>query len=78
MKNIRITYYGQLAEIIGSESLVLSVECAKVKELSDHLVQLYPRLKDVRFSLSAENRILKEEEVLSFDQVDVFPPFSGG
>lgn len=78
MKEIYLQAYGNLTDILGKESLILS-EITDTKELIAQLEMLYPSLNGLTYRISINNRLISQVEMLeNGDKIDLLPPFSGG
>lgn len=78
MKEIYLQAYGNLTDILGKESLILS-EITDTKQLIDQLETLYPSLSGLTYRISINNRLISQVEMLEDgDKIDLLPPFSGG
>ncbi len=75
---VHFTYYGRLAEITGKTSETLSTQSDTAKDIKALLGKQYPALLEMTFTLAANHSVLGDEDKLNTNQVDVFPPFSGG
>lgn len=78
MKETYLQAYGNLTDILGKESLILS-EITDTKQLIDQLETLYPSLSGLTYRISINNRLISQVEILKDgDKIDLLPPFSGG
>jgi molybdopterin converting factor small subunit len=75
--NIRI--FGPLEDITGSPSVALD-SVRDTSELREKLLEAYPALRDRKFVIAVNNRIVQQEALDLNDRSEValLPPFSGG
>jgi len=74
--NIRI--FGPLEDITGSPSVALD-GVRDTSELWEKLLEAYPALRDRKFVIAVNNRIVKEAlDLNDRSEVALLPPFSGG
>tara|TARA_R110002124_G_scaffold275831_1_gene446446 strand:+ start:297 stop:536 length:240 start_codon:yes stop_codon:yes gene_type:complete len=78
--NIRILYFGALAEITRESSETLEVEeTASVGLVREILINKYPRLGTEKFKIAVNQNISNEADHVPFDaEVALLPPFAGG
>ncbi|MBI3234432.1 MAG: MoaD/ThiS family protein [Bacteroidetes bacterium] len=75
---IEILAFGQIADIIGKPSLIVS-NISSTEQLKEALFQQYPKLKETRFSIAVNKNVVSQDSALSNgDIVALLPPFSGG
>jgi molybdopterin synthase sulfur carrier subunit len=70
--------FGQLAEIITETEIdILGINTAG--QLKNRLVEMYPQLAAIPFSLAVNNRLSNDDlPVNQEDSIALLPPFSGG
>jgi len=75
---VNIIIFGQLTDITGTD--ILSLENVKdTGELIGRLKTAYPALNTSKFAIAVDTKIVKENTVLSNnDIIALLPPFSGG
>ncbi|MGY6558131.1 MAG: MoaD/ThiS family protein [Nitritalea sp.] len=75
-----IHFYGQLAELVGQETLTLSPDqAADTAALLSHLYATYPLLQAKTFKLAINETLVQDTQPLrNGDRVALLPPFSGG
>lgn len=79
---IQIRLFATLKDIAGTDRVEFETDRPlSVREVFDHLVQLYPGLQ--RYSTVVQKAVNEEytdweREVVSGDEVAFFPPVSGG
>ena len=75
---IKILAFGQISEIFGKSELVTSGQ-KNTEELIYELIKKFPELKNTKFSIALNNKIVNEKTNLKEnDVVALLPPFSGG
>lgn len=75
---IKIIFFGQLAEVTGKSNIILT-GISDTDGLKKSLQQQYPALKELTFSIAINKKIIQEKTNLkSEDEVALLPPFSGG
>ena len=77
MPQVKLLYFGQLAQITGKSSEEINAQC--IADLRAAVTEKYPGLKSSVFSVSV-NRVIRKEnhELNEADEVAFLPPFSGG
>lgn len=75
---LKFIYFGMIAEMLGKtdEIIVVNEEC---KNLRTFILQHYPELNKMSFSLAINQEIrdeIKEGEKIS--EIALLPPFAGG
>jgi molybdopterin converting factor small subunit len=76
--NINVMLFGNITDITGTQSLVLS-NVASTYELKSQMGKLYPALNDIIYSVAVNKHIVQEDTTLEDgDTVALLPPFSGG
>lgn len=78
--DIRIKYFGLLAEAMEKEDAVFSIkENCTVQELKNTLLSSYPVLEGKEFKVAVNKNIVDEKVViLPTDELALLPPFAGG
>lgn len=75
---IELISFGKIAEFIGYRKLQLQ-DIRNTDELKDHLEEVFPELKGMKYRLALNHQILQSSTALAdHDTVAVMPPFSGG
>lgn len=78
MKQINVLAFGRVAEILGTNNLVFS-GATSTGELTLQLETQYPGLKNVRYAIALDKKIIDTSTPLNDnDTVALLPPFSGG
>ena len=75
---IKVNYYGKLAEIAGKSSEIISIEESSVLAVKKTLEQNYISMTDLTYQIAESNAILNENDSILTKELDIFPPFSGG
>ena len=76
--NLKIKYFGLLAEITNCEEEVLNFSKVSVSELLEELFTKYPGLKEKDFQVAQNLKIVSKETIISEKEIALLPPFSGG
>ena len=76
--NLKIKYFGLLAEITDCSQEDLYFSKATVSELLEELFVKYPKLKEKDFQVAQKLEIVSKESVISESEIALLPPFSGG
>lgn len=75
---LHIKIFGRLAELMGSSALEIEA-VENTDELYKLLYQNYPALKEVKFFIALNNKMIKSNTIIdSQATVALLPPFSGG
>lgn len=75
---IQIKIFGQLAELIGSDQLLLQ-DVKDTDLLRERLISDFPKLVDYPFVVAVDKRVINENKALKAgDEVALLPPFAGG
>ncbi len=76
--NIRITLFGQLCDIAGSENIVLK-DVKDTNSIQARLEEYYPALAAAKYNIAVDKKLILENTFL-YDNNDIalLPPFSGG
>lgn len=75
---VTLTYYGKLVELVGKSKEVISIDDITISELIMWLKNEYPPFEKLTIKIAQNNRIGELEDRIATNQIDVFPPFSGG
>jgi len=76
--NIEILFFGRLAEFSGVGKMNFPL-VKDTDELMERLQVLYPLFINASYSISVNNKIIKQNTILSnYASVALLPPFSGG
>lgn len=76
--NIHIKYFGLLTEVTGCSVEVLEFEGKSVEDLLKKLYKKYPLLKAKDFKVAQAQKLVKESELITGEEIALLPPFSGG
>ena len=75
---INIIIFGQIADITGTSNLSVE-DVTDTNELVEHLTAAYPVLKNSKYAIAVDKKIIKENTALSTNNtIALLPPFSGG
>ncbi len=75
---IDILIFGQLTDITGTNRLSLP-GVADTSSLIDELNRKYPGLKDVKYRIAVDKKIITDNIVITeHSTIALMPPFSGG
>ncbi len=75
---IKVRYFGQLAEFTGKSEEIMTQDFKTLEGLKLFLFDRYPKLKEVHFKMAQDNSIEPESSELKGTLIDLLPPFSGG
>jgi len=76
--NLKIKYFGLLAEITKCNEETLEFSKTSVSDLLEMLFEKYPSLKEKDFQVAQNLEIVSKETILSKSEIALLPPFSGG
>lgn len=75
---IEILFFGQLTDKTGCSSMHLD-NPGSIDLLKEQLFQKFPELKNAKFTIAINNRlIIKDQIILENSTIAFMPPFSGG
>lgn len=75
---ITVMVFGQLQDITGSAEITID-EVTDTEMLLNKLHNQYPLLKDKKFLIALDKKIIKEKTEINGQQsIALLPPFSGG
>lgn len=75
---VTLILFGQLVDITGSNSLVIE-EAPDTDQLTQHLHQQYPALKNIKYAIAVDKKIVNgNTQLANGTTVALLPPFSGG
>jgi len=78
---IKLKYFGQIAEIMNSQESILILKKGKnsLFSIKDKLISEQPKLKEIDFKLALNASLVNEDIMLNNnDEISFFPPFAGG
>ena len=75
---LNIKYFGLLAEVTGRDEEILDFDQSTVAQLLDILYERYPGLSDKDFQVAQNHEIASPGDTLSYGEIALLPPFSGG
>ncbi len=78
--NIKVQFFGMVAELVGMESLQIEAfNGSLLREVETHLLQEYPSLGSLTYSMSLNKQIVSGDASLGdYNEIALLPPFSGG
>lgn len=76
--NVKIKYFGLLAEITQCSNEVLVFSETTISELLEVLYSKYPSLRAKDFQVAQHLKIVSKDVAVSEDEISLLPPFSGG
>jgi len=76
--NLKIKYFGLLAEITGRSEEELEFSKTSVSELTEMLFEKYPALKEKDFQVAQNHEISSNKATITKSEIALLPPFSGG
>ena len=75
---INILVFGQLYDITKASQLII-YEVDNTEQLIQKLIEQFPQLKDFKFSIAVNKKIVQGNKILNTeDTVALLPAFSGG
>lgn len=75
---LKIKYFGLLAEITQCNEEVIECSYALVSEVIDMLFIKYPKLKTLDFQVAQNQEIVSRKSIINETEIALLPPFSGG
>ena len=75
---LKIKYFGLLAEITNSEEETIEFSKSLVSELLEDLYIKYPLLKQKDFKVAQNHEIVSNKSNITSTEIALLPPFSGG
>jgi molybdopterin synthase sulfur carrier subunit len=76
--NLKIKYYGMLAEAVQQQEEIFGFSQETVEELLKALYAKHPSLEGMDFQVAQNNRIVTMETVITGTEIVLLPPFAGG
>ncbi len=78
MKQIKVLFFGALSELTGKQMEKIEL-LGGLDELLEIVKQMYPDIKNVKFTAAINQEINSSKKELSNgDEVALLPPFTGG
>ena len=78
MDELKVMIFGQLEDVTGSATVSIPA-VSDTDALCSALYRVYPSLKEKKFMIAVDQKIVKGNSVISKGaQVALLPPFSGG
>lgn len=75
---VKLTYFGQIAEILNRSDEEIEGDFLNIKMLDEFLKAKYPILNDVNFKYAQANEICLLQSAIKHENIALFPPFAGG
>lgn len=75
---IKIKYFGQIAEVTKTEAESLEFSGQLISELLETLHSKYPHLKTKGFKVAQNQELVSIETELTGQDIALLPPFAGG
>ncbi len=76
--DLKIKYFGLLAEITLCNEEVLEFSETTISEVLEVLHNKYPSLRDKDFQVAQDLEIVSKDSIVSATEIALLPPFSGG
>lgn len=76
--NLKIRYFGLLAEITNRSEETITFSKKTVSDLLELLFEKYPELKEKDFQVALDLEIVSKDTLLLESEIALLPPFSGG
>ena len=75
---LRIKYFGVLAEIAGCNEEKISTEQLIISDVIDLIIKKHPEIKGCSFKIAQNKVIVDNATRVDGSEIAVLPPFSGG
>lgn len=75
---LKIKYFGLLAEITQCKEETIECSYTLVSEVIDMLFKKYPKLKTIDFQVAQNHEMVSRESLVNETEMALLPPFSGG
>ena len=78
--NLKIQFFGMIAELVGKEQLEIdSFQGSVLEEVETYLLQEFPDLNKMTYTMSLNRQIVDKGTQLSQQsEIALLPPFAGG
>ena len=76
--DLKIKYFGLLAEITLCNEEVLEFSETTIAEVLEVLHNKYPSLRNKDFQVAQDLEIVSKDSIVSATEIALLPPFSGG
>lgn len=76
-QEIKITYFGMIAEKTGTESEIIDKSEIQT-DIRSYLSARYPGIENYSFSIAADLELTDEIDLDSVQEISILPPFAGG
>ncbi len=78
MKEIKLLYFGLIAELTGKEEETIRLEEGTIGDLERRLLEQYPDLASSSYRFAQNLELVTADTPLADGEVAVLPPFAGG
>ena len=75
---LKIKYFGVLAEIAGCNEEKISAEKFIIADIVDLIIKKHPGIKGRSFKIAQNKLIVNKDTPVDGSEIAVLPPFSGG
>jgi len=75
---LRIKYFGQIAEVTQKEEDTIEFQGASISELLEALYSKYSALKYENFQVAQNQELVSIESKITGNEIALLPPFAGG
>ena len=75
---LKIKYFGVLAEIAGCNEEKISTEHLKISDIVDLIIKNHPEIKGRSFKIAQNKLIVNKNTRVDGSEIAILPPFSGG
>ncbi|MFC6102066.1 MoaD/ThiS family protein [Olivibacter domesticus] len=76
--NVSVLFFGQITDITHCSHMVFT-DVADTDQLDDILHATYPLLREIKYVITVDRKIIRENvALLENAEVALLPPFSGG
>lgn len=76
---MRVIFYGQLQDIVGSNEIEIDHSLLDITALKSYLNERYPDLNSIPYLVAIDDALIQDHHLIESSSTVVFmPPFSGG
>ena len=78
--NLKIQFFGMIAELVGKETLEIEAfEGSVLNEVEAFLLGEYPALENMSYTMSLNRQIVNgDSPLVKHNEIALLPPFAGG